>query len=100
MSRHLRSRHFQGPIPSIPIISVLEHIPEELQPQAMREMARVLKPGGRLVMTMDLYRDDPQAWDRVVQASGLQLRGELDYSMSRAIRHNHTYEVAGLILEK
>jgi len=51
-------------------------------------------------MTMDLPRDDPHAADNVVRASGLQLLGSLNYSEDRAIRHGHTYEVGGLILEK
>ena len=81
-------------------ISVMEHIAVGVQPQAMREMARVLRPGGKLVMTMDLPRGDPHAANYVVQASGLRLLGSLDYSVSRSIRHGHTYEVDGLILEK
>ena len=81
-------------------ISVMEHIPAKNQVQAMRELARVLRPGGFLVITMDLPRDDPHASDGVVEASGLQLLGNLDYSVSRAARHGRTYEVGGLVLRK
>jgi SAM-dependent methyltransferase len=33
-------------------LEVLEHIPAELRPRAIREMARVLAPGGRLLLTV------------------------------------------------
>ncbi len=42
-------------------ISVLEHIPEPGDEQALRELARVTKPGGRIVITLPYatgYRED------------------------------------------
>jgi SAM-dependent methyltransferase len=42
-------------------ISVLEHVPAEGDLQALRELARVVKPGGRVVITVpyaDRYRED------------------------------------------
>lgn len=42
-------------------VSVLEHIPEPGDEQALRELARVTKPGGRVVVTLpyaDEYRED------------------------------------------
>ncbi len=38
-------------------ISVLEHMDDETLRNAMREMERVLKPGGLLVLTFDFHRD-------------------------------------------
>lgn len=81
-------------------ISVMEHISVENQARAVKEMALVLRPGGLLVMTVDLPRGDPHASDSLVEASGLRLLGNLDYSVSRAVRHGYDYEVGGLILEK
>ena len=52
-------------------ISVLEHIPEGGDEAALRELARVVKPGGRVVVTLpyaDRYRED---WrDRDLYAEG------------------------------
>jgi len=81
-------------------ISVLEHIPIETQSRAIHEMSRVLKPGGRLVITMDLPKDEPQAPDNIVRSSGLHQVGSLDYLANRALRHSYNYEVAGLLLKK
>ncbi len=42
-------------------ISVLEHIPGDGDAAALRELARVLRPGGRIVVTLpyaDVYRED------------------------------------------
>ncbi len=38
-------------------ISVIEHLPEALIPRAMAELWRVLRPGGRLLLTTDFYDD-------------------------------------------
>src|SRR5213076_1260503 len=42
-------------------VSVLEHIPEPGDEEALRELERVVKPGGRVVVTLphaDAYRED------------------------------------------
>jgi len=38
-------------------ISVLEHVPQPAVEQIMQEAARILKPGGMLVATIDLFTD-------------------------------------------
>ena len=43
-------------------VSVLEHVPEEVQLQGIREMARVLKKGGKLVITYDRVVDRTDAF--------------------------------------
>jgi 2-polyprenyl-3-methyl-5-hydroxy-6-metoxy-1,4-benzoquinol methylase len=67
-------------------ISVIEHIPPDEAASLMREIQRVLKPGGRFVMTLDLFTDlQPfteqltNEWGtnisvaRLVEASGMEL---------------------------
>jgi len=81
-------------------ISVMEHIPQGAQRSVMNEMARVLKPSGLLLMTMDLPMDDASPAKYIVEGSGLRLIGDLDYSVPRLERHGLNYEVAGLVLEK
>lgn len=83
-------------------ISVLEHLSENDWPIAMREMARVLRPSGRLVLTMDLWPFE-QPWDceQLVAEGGLRLVGERpDYSIPKEVRHSHTYDIVGMVLEK
>ncbi len=54
----------------ISAISVLEHIPDETP--VLRELARLLAPGGRLVISVpyDPYRDEPKYYRRSVYVSG------------------------------
>lgn len=44
-------------------ISVIEHLPEEAIAKALEELRRVLRPGGRLLLTTDYYHDaDAEIW--------------------------------------
>jgi SAM-dependent methyltransferase len=46
-------------------ISAIEHIPERGLPSLMAEVARILKPGGSVVLTIDLFLDLAPFSDRV-----------------------------------
>jgi SAM-dependent methyltransferase len=50
-------------------VSVLEHMPPDTRAMGVRDMARVLKPGGRLILTYDRHEQDLTR--ELIEASGL-----------------------------
>jgi len=85
-------------------ISVIEHLSDEDAIKSMKEMARVLKPEGLLIITLDLYQGELDSYrrhiDSLVEHSRLKLLNKIDWLVDRNMRHRHTYEVAGIILKK
>lgn len=81
-------------------ISVLEHIEQERQPTAVREMVRVLRPGGLFYLTVDYDErerrsDDDVVYDRLalqrwgIAPSGCEIEGTTDYSRPDWDEHHH-----------
>ncbi|MFN2405217.1 MAG: cyclopropane-fatty-acyl-phospholipid synthase family protein [Pyrinomonadaceae bacterium] len=60
-------------------ISVMEHVPPDVRRRGMQELARILKPGGRAILTVDM-----SMWFQMnrpldlVYESGLNLHGVVD----------------------
>ena len=60
-------------------ISVMEHVPPDVRRRGMQELARILKPGGRAIVTVDMsmwfYMNRPL---ELVYESGLNIYGCVD----------------------
>jgi len=61
-------------------ITVVQHIPYELQPEALREMTRVLKPGGIMILLelirgagFHIFPRRPEDWIREAESFGVTL---------------------------
>jgi SAM-dependent methyltransferase len=89
-------------------LSVMEHIPRVVWKDCMREFERVLKPGGRLVVTLDMTSEeaDARVYRELLSHATLALLGDPAYDVpitpeSKAARHpGHGYETLGLLWEK
>ena len=74
----------------------------------MREFERVVRPGGRLVITLDMTPEeaDARVYRELVAACALPLLGDPGYDVpigkeSKEARHpGHGYETIGLVWEK
>lgn len=86
-------------------ISVIEHLREQTAYTGMKEMARVLKKDGLLVVTVDHDGShvNPRLTGRyreLIAATGLSLQGESDFALPDISQVPGTYNVAGFVLKK
>jgi SAM-dependent methyltransferase len=108
-------------------ISVVEHLPEQAVPAALRELRRALRPGGKLLLTTDFFEDaaaelwyegedrrfrvdwhifdEPRLRRLILGAPGWSPDGEIDLavdwkSMTPAMRrfHGYPYTAVGIAL--
>lgn len=90
---------------AVALLDTLEHIPDEFG--VLREVVRVLKPGGKLIITVPAlmwlwsYNDEINAHQRRYTAAELQQKLELSGLRARRISYNNFFlfaPVAGLRL--
>ena len=89
-------------------LSVIEHIPRESWAVCVKEFARVLRPGGRLVITQDMTTQEAneEVYRRLIEACPLRLLGDprypvpLDPEDQRRRHPGQGYETIGLVWQK
>jgi ubiquinone/menaquinone biosynthesis C-methylase UbiE len=87
-------------------ISVLEHIDDiEIKQKGIAEMVRILKPGGKLILTFDLGINNPlNNILNIIQYSGLIPQNNIDlrFPQNRFVNYGNgqNVDVFGLVLEK
>lgn len=89
-------------------LSVMEHIPRSEWFLCMKQLARVVRLGGRLVLTLDMSTPDAnaRAYERLIASCPLHPVGNVDYPVpipdeDKRLRHpGHTYETIGLVWQK
>lgn len=102
----LSAMHFEGDyFDRVFCISVIEHLPEDTAYQGMREMARVLKKGGLLTVTVDdegphVNPELAGKFRKLIKSSGLELYGESDFIKPTPEKVPGPFNVVGFILQK
>lgn len=89
-------------------ISVIEHIPDEdTGRKCVEEMVRVLKHGGKLLITMDhtQHLGHIKPWclgqyQKIIDWSGLKLDGASDFTVPSFDEIHGYYHVVGFVLKK
>jgi SAM-dependent methyltransferase len=79
-------------------VSVLEHMPVDARLRGLREMARVLRPGGRLILTYDVI--DGDITQSLIDASGCRDIELVYFRASKKLFAPHAPDVVGMVLEK
>jgi SAM-dependent methyltransferase len=83
---------------AVTCVSVLEHMPRDARITGVREMARVLKAGGRLVITYDVV--DGDLTEEIVAAAGGHARELVYFHASKRLYATNAPDVIGLVVQK
>jgi ubiquinone/menaquinone biosynthesis C-methylase UbiE len=62
-------------VDGISVLCVLEHVPGDMDMHCMDELYRVLKPGGRMVISVETSQTASEEWMHVAYEIGYQLHG-------------------------
>ena len=78
-------------------VSVIEHMPKDTQIIGVKEMARVIKPGGKLIITYDNYEDLTSSF---IKHTGLKLSDAVYFKKPENLYPNEFPDVIGVCLIK
>tara|TARA_B100000131_G_scaffold120951_1_gene117980 strand:+ start:19241 stop:20086 length:846 start_codon:yes stop_codon:yes gene_type:complete len=78
-------------------VSVIEHMPKETQVIGVKEMARVVKPGGKLIITYDNYEDLTESF---VKNTAMKLSDSVLFRKPKELFPNKFPNVIGICLVK
>lgn len=78
-------------------VSVIEHMPRDTQLVGIKEMARVVKPGGKLIITYDNYVDLTESF---IHNSSMTLSDSVYFKTPDDLYENNFPDVIGICLTK
>lgn len=89
-------------------ISTIEHLERDVAERSVKEMVRVLKPNGLLVITMDhngIKKGQVLPWcegqfQQIIDWSGLKLNGNSNFTVPSFDEIDGLYHVVGFVLKK
>ncbi len=61
-------------------ISVIEHVPKEEWSICIEQLMRVVRPGGKLIITLDIFYDDLHVYKDIIPYSSLKFLIDRDHS--------------------
>ena len=82
-----------GSFDTVTLIAALNHVPEPLRLPQLREMRRVLRPGGRLVLTMGNHLAEV-AVHKLVHVYHHRFHSHEDMDGERGMEHEESYSVS------
>ena len=86
-------------------ISVIEHLSVAEAKKSIEEMVRVVKPGGKILLTIDhdgkhVNPELQGKYQEIISWSNLDICGDTDFTIPKSDEIHGTYNVLGVILRK